>query len=79
MYSVLMLETEDFDSEPLTVIMSETQREVCVHISIVADSIGEPDEVFNIELTSNTTDVTVLQGRSSAEVIISDTSKLIIV
>ena len=74
-----MLETEDYNPQSLTVSLSDTERSDCVQIAIVADSVGEPDEVFNIELTSSTPGVTVLQGSSPAEVIISDTSKLIIV
>ena len=76
--SILILETEDFDPQPMTVILTDTQQEVCVRIAIVADTVDEPNEVFGIRLTSNTTSVPVRPNSDFIEVLISEMGKLII-
>ena len=70
--------TEDFDSQSLTVSVSETQRSDCVQIAIVADTVDEPDEVFNVRLTSSTPGVGVVQDANFREVTISEMSELYI-
>ena len=59
---ILKPANDDFSIEPLTVTLSPTQPRACVVVPIVDDNIVDADEVFHIELTTNTTGVTVRQG-----------------
>ena len=56
--------------------LSEIQLRDCVQVPIVGDALLDPNEIFNIVLTTSTPGVTVRTGRDSAQVII-DPSKMI--
>ena len=73
---LISLANDDFDPDPLTVILSEVQPRDCVQVPIVGDALLDPNEMFNVVLTTSTPGVTVRSGRDSAQVII-DPRKMI--
>ena len=69
---VLQSAIDDFSTQPMTVILSPTQLRDCVRVPIVDDSILDPNEVFNVELTTGTPGVVVRPGLDLAQVTIND-------
>lgn len=62
--------TADFDATPMSVSLSASQRRGCIQIGIVYDNIADPNEVFEVVLTSNTANVEVASGGDTAVVVI---------
>ena len=68
MFSVI----SDFGSQAMAVSLSASQTQDCVQIPIVNDVILDPNEVFEVTLTTTTTGATVRSGLDSATVTITD-------
>ena len=67
----------DFLPQQMTVSLSADQLRACVQVAIVEDTIVDPNEVFDVSLTTSTSGVAVRLGRELARVNISEMSKLI--
>ena len=67
----------DFLPQQMTVSLSADQLRACVQVAIIADAIVEPNEVFDVGLTTSTSGVAVRLGREVAQVNILEMSKLI--
>ena len=56
----------------MTVTLSSSQPRDCIEIAIVNDVIAEPNEVFEVVLTTDTDDAVVLDGADTATITITD-------
>ena len=63
---------EDFSTEGLGVTLSAAQQRDCVQVDIVDDAIVDPDEIFIVNLVTNTPGTVVRAGRGTAQVTIVD-------
>ena len=61
----------------MTVSLSANQLRACVQVVIITDTLVDPDEVFDVSLTTSTSGVAVRLGREVAQVNIVEMSKLI--
>ena len=67
----------DFLPQQMTVSLSADQLRACVQVVIITDTLVDPDEVFDVSLTTSTSGVAVRLGREVAQVNIVEMSKLI--
>ena len=56
----------------MTVTLSLSQPRECIQVDIVNDVIPDPNEVFEVVLTTSTVNAVVLDGADTATVTISD-------
>ena len=56
----------------MSVTLSPSQPMDCIQVAIVNDIIADPDEVFEVVLTTNTVNAIVLDGGDTATVTITD-------
>ena len=70
--SLHFLAITDFNPQAMTVILSPSQPRDCIQVAIVNDIIPDPNEVFEVVLTTNTVNATVFAGGDTATVTITD-------
>ena len=56
----------------MSVTLSQSQTRDCIQVDIVNDVISDPNEVFEVVLTTNTVNATVLAGARTAIVTITN-------
>ena len=64
----IFLAIADFNPQAMTVTLSLSQPRDCIQVDIVNDIIADPNEVFEVVLTTNTVNTIVLDGADTATV-----------
>ena len=73
----LLAEDLDYSSVSSSLSLSASNTRQCASITILADGLVEPDEMFSVNLTTVSSDVIIITSMANVTIIDSDSKSLL--